>query len=153
MLKRILSVLLATMIVASATPCVTTSATAHAEIETIYLQDGSYIEIEIIVQQSRALNTKTASKTYNYRGANGDLQWTGKVTGTFEYNGTTSTCTGASCSVTITNTSWYTMSKSASKSGNTAYGYLTMGYDYLGVRIDTENLTMSLTCDQNGKLS
>ena len=153
MLKRVWAALLAAIILSSVMPCMVAFATVYTDTETIYLEDGSYIDIEIVVRESRALNTKNASKTYNYRSASGDLQWSGKVTGTFEYNGTTSTCTSSICTVTITNTSWYTMSKSANKSGNRAYGYLTMGRDMLGVRVQTENLTMTLTCDKDGKLS
>lgn len=42
------------------------------------------------------VNTKTASKTVTYENSKGDILWYVKVTGTFSYNGTSSSCILAS---------------------------------------------------------
>lgn len=119
----------------------------------IYLEDGSYITIELTWTETRASNTKTGSKTHRYYNSNGVEEWKAVLRGTFTYTGNSATCTAASCDVTITNTNWYVVSKSAAKSGNAAVGELTMGRKFLGITIDKEPISIRITCDANGNLS
>ena len=57
-----------------------------------------------------------------------------------------------SFNVTIYNSDWSVGSKSTSRSGNTAYGYLTMNRKIVG---GTQGVpvTVTLSCDKNGNLS
>ena len=119
----------------------------------IYLQNGSYITVEITSTGERATSTKTASKTYVCHDSSDNEEWRATLTGTFTYTGTTSACTASSCNVTITDSDWYVVSKTASKSGSSALADLTMGRKFLGITIEKETINMTLTCDANGNLS
>lgn len=126
---------------------------SNAEASIIYLDDGSYITVELTWENTRATGTRTGSKTYVYKNSNGEEQWRAVLRGTFTYTGSTVACTAASCDVTITNTNWYIVSKSATKSGNAAVGELTMGRKFLGITVDKVPVSMRITCDANGNLS
>ena len=90
---------------------------------------------------------------YVYKDNSGNEQWRAVLTGRFTYDGNTATCTSSSCSVTVVNDAWYVVSKSTSKSGNSALGDLTMGRKFLGITIEKKTINMKLTCDKNGTLS
>lgn len=120
---------------------------------TVYFHDGSYITIDICVVQSRADDSVSGSKTYTYHDSDGTSAWKAVLSGTFSYTGSTATCTTSNCNVTIYDSAWYTVSKSASKSGNSATAVLTMGKKLLGVTITRVPINMSLSCDANGNLS
>ena len=123
-------------------------------IQEILYEDGSSLEIITswkLTDQDRG--TKTGTKVYNKRDASGALEWKATLTASFTYNGTSATCTSASCSVSIYNSSWYTISYSAVRSGNTATAYLKMGYSALGSTPITYSYTITLSCDANGNLS
>ena len=66
--------------------------------------DGSYIESSteenIVATLSRSSSTKSAKRTYTYKTSSGKILWTITVTGTFTYNGSSSSCTKASVSTT-----------------------------------------------------
>lgn len=127
--------------------------TSNIEIE--YLEDGSYFEITINedFNASRAY-TKSGGKSVVYKNSNGDVQWTYTINATFSYNpGVSSTCTGVSDSYSISNDNWHIDSHSCWKSGNTAYGTVTMKYKFLGVTTQTVTKDISLSCDSNGNLS
>lgn len=153
-MKRLLSIALLITLLVTLLPT-NTYAAANLEADTsiIYLDDGSYITVELTWTDARATGTRTGSKTYVYKGSNGDEQWRAVLRGTFTYTGSTVACTAASCDVTITNTNWYIVSKSATKSGNAAVGELTMGRKFLGITVDKESISMRITCDANGNLS
>lgn len=80
-------------------------------------------------------------------------QWKITLTGSFTYTGTGSTCTASSCNVTIYNSVWSVASKSATKSGNTAYCSARMVKKYLGATILEKPCNFTLTCDKNGNVS
>ena len=69
---------------------------------------------------------KTASKTYNIKNSSGTTLATYTLTGTFIYNGSSSACTNASYSTSISNSNYSFTSKSARCSGNTAIGSFTL---------------------------
>lgn len=119
-----------------------------------YFEDGSYAVITIIeeLDNSRA-TVKSGSKVYTYSGSNGETLWTYKITGTFSYTGSSSTCTAVSDSYTISNDNWHMSSHSCSKSGNTAYGTVTMKYKVLGITANTITRNISLSCSATGTLS
>ena len=120
----------------------------------IKFDDGSYITITIQESASRASYVKTGSKTYTYYGANGNLQWEAVLSCSFLYDGTTSSCTGGICQVTVFDDDWYEYSNSTSRSGATATTELTMGLrGILGITVKKYSCTITLTCDKNGNLS
>lgn len=129
-----------------------------------YLDDGSYY-VETIIDtpeisnispislQTATKSSKTGTKSFTYYSADDVAQWKATVTGTFTYDGTTSTCTNSSHSVTIYISSWYKHSGSAYKSDNKAIADITMKRKFLGVVSFTKSVNITLSCDKNGKLS
>lgn len=122
------------------------------ETEIIYLDDGGYIIVTIDSVSSRASGTKTGSKTYTYTNSSG-TGWKAVLSGTFTYTGSSATCTSSSCDVTVYMSDWYTVSKSAGRSGNSATASIKMGRKVMGVTVETVPISMKLTCDANGNLS
>lgn len=152
MMKRLFSILFVFVLVLSF-PINAFATNIHKDESIIYLDDGSYITVTIEEQEMRATGSKTGKKNITYTASSGTVCWIATLTGTFNYTGTTSTCTSASCSVTVYESNWYTVSKSATKNGNTATATVTMGRKVLGITIDKDTYTTTLSCDKNGNLS
>lgn len=153
-MKRFFSILLVAVMVFALLPVQTYATTeTQANSDIIYFQDGSYITVELTWAETRASGTKTGSKTYRYNDSNGVEQWRAVLRGTFTYTGSAATCTASSCDVTISDSSYYVVSKDVSKSGNKALCTLVMGKKFLGITIDKDTVNMSITCDANGNLS
>lgn len=130
---------------------------AHASencevLETIHCEDGSYLDVTLESSYSRASNSLTKTKSYNYYNADGSSAWKLSLTGSFIYTGTSSICTSSSCNVTIYDDNWYVVSKSATKSSATARCTATMGYNYQGNTMK-KTFEITLTCDKNGNVS
>lgn len=121
--------------------------------EVIYFEDGSYMTISIQEFGTRASGSKSGTKVANYYGDDGSLAWKATLNGSFTYTGSSATCTSSSISVSISNSAWYTISKSASKNGASATGSVTMGKKLLGATISQVTKNLSLTCDEDGNLS
>lgn len=117
--------------------------------------DGSYIEVTIDYSNLNARSTTTRSKTATYKGSDGTSYWSVTVTGTFTYNGQTSSCTNSSASTKNYSTTWRLSNLNASKSGATAIASVTAKqYHSNGTTVlRTINKTVKLTCDKNGNLS
>ena len=121
--------------------------------EIIQFEDGSYAIVEVTTTGARAAKSVNGSKQYTYCDSDGVAQWKAVLNGSFTYTGSTATCTSSSCSITIYISDWYTISKNASKSGNTANGSFSIGRKVLGVTVETKDVTLKLSCDKNGNLS
>lgn len=119
----------------------------------ITFEDGSYIEIVIEDYSARATNSVNGYKTYTYYDSTDTIEWQAKLSASFSYNGTTSSCTSASCTVTIYDSKWYEISNSTTRSGSTATTQLVMGRKLLGVTVSQLDYTITLTCDKDGNLS
>lgn len=150
MKRTIISLLLVFMLLLAAFP-VRVFAAENDSI--ITFDDGSYILVELIESSTRATNSKTGQRVYNYYDSGSTLLWKAVLTANFTYTGSSSTCTSASCSVTVYDSDWYQVSKSTSRSGNTATTQLTMGHKVLGVTVSKPSYTITLSCDANGNLS
>lgn len=152
-MKRIICVVLSVALLISvvALPCFATG--TEESVNITYFEDGSYLVERVVDSQSRVSGTKSGAKEATYYGSSGTAAWKAVLYGTFSYTGSSSTCTASSISVTIYDSSWYTISKSAGKSGNTASGSVTMGYKTLGVTVNEVSKNLSLKCDANGNLS
>ena len=122
--------------------------------ETTYFTDGSYVIITITEIPSRAAGTKTGAKSARYYSNSNELEYAVTVTGTFSYNGTSSQCTSADGTTSITNTNKISLaSESFSKSGAVATYTVTINHKVLGIVIGKETHSISLTCDKDGNLS
>lgn len=150
-MKRILCYILASVMLFCMIPI--HSNAVENKLETIYFEDGSYMTVGIITKGARASGSVSGSKPYTYYGSDGNEKWKAVVTGSFKYTGSSATCTSSSVDVTVYSSSWYTISKSASKSGNTATASVTMGEKQGGVTVTKVPVSLSLSCDADGNLS
>lgn len=151
-MKRFLYVLLVSVMV-SIFPLNAFAAESEEVQNITYFEDGSYLVETIETVQTRASGTKTGSKAHSFYNDENTMLWRAVLTGTFTYTGSSSTCTASNCSVTIYDSSWYTVSKSATKSGNTANAAVTMGEKLLGVTVRKVSTNIAISCDANGNLS
>ena len=145
--------------------CIIVSLTGHAKspessdydlapIQTIiFTNNGECLEVTVpkIINSQRG--TITGQKAYRYRDSDGVVQWTATLTGTFTYNGSTATCTAASCVTSVQSGNWHETYNHAYPSGNTAQADITMVRKVLFVTVQTETAHLVLTCDANGNLS
>ena len=153
-MKRIIASILLAVLIIGCLPTNTLAASTQTQKENIILfEDGSYITITLTETGNRATNTKTGTKTYSYTDENGDTAWKAVLTGTFTYTGSSATCTASSCNVTIYNSAWYVVSKTATKSGNKALADLTMGRKLLGITVSKKAIALQITCSASGTLS
>lgn len=90
---------------------------------------------------------KSASKTYTIRNKYGKELAKYTLTGAFTYNGSSSTCTRATCSTSIINPTYSFTQKSAWCSGDTAVGSFTLSSSR-----QTTSKTLTLTCSANGNI-
>lgn len=150
-MKRILSILL-TLTIAMCVFPMYANATGKED-NVLSFDDGSYMTVEVITNGLRASGTVTGNKINTFYDSEGNTKWKAVLTGSFTYTGSSATCTTASVDVTIYDSNWYVISKSASKSGNTASASVTMGRKAAGVTLSKVNADLTLSCDANGNLS
>ena len=117
-----------------------------------YLSDGSVL-IESVpkVIQTRSY-VITSHKTVYHRDSSDNLLWSATLTGTFTYNGSSSSCTAASCSTSINDSAWSQKTLSTYTSGSSANADVTMVKKILFVTVETVNVLVTLTCDKDGHL-
>ena len=149
-MKRLCSIAILLVFILMCIPQITF---ARENYEYVYFEDGSYAVITIHETALRALNSKNGSRVYTYYNSDGVAQWKAVLSATFTYNGSTSTCTSSGCNVTVFNSDWYTVSKTAGKSGNSSTADVTMGKKLLGITVSKKTVHLSLSCDANGNLS
>lgn len=153
MKRRLISAFLIVALLLCLIPLNVFATNSVANVDAIYLEDGTYVEVIVETTPTRAANTVSGSKTYICRNSSGDALWQAKLSATFAYSGGWYTCTTASCTVTIYDNSWYKISESTVRSSNNATSFLTMGRKVLGVTLEKPEYTIHLTCDNNGNLS
>ena len=117
-----------------------------------YLDNGDYIETTLVVSNSTK-GTITGAKTATYKDSSNEILWEVSVTGTFSYNGTSSTCVSASGDSHSYSSNWTVSSPTVSKSGNTATSTATGKKRLFGIVIQTQTLSVTLSCSKNGVLS
>lgn len=125
---------------------------------TEYLPDGSSVTTIVVDETTVATRasayTKTGSKYSIFRNKDGAELLRLTVNGTFSVNsGVSATCTNVSHSVKITDTAWQNESASSRKSGNQAIASGKFIRKMLFITVDTQEVTVTLTCDKNGNLS
>lgn len=154
MKKRFCAYVLVLTFVLSIFPCYGFAAFGETVREDIIVcDDGSTLTITVFEAPTRSTNTKSGSSVYVMRNSNGVEQWRCVLNATFTYDGTTSKATLASAQFTSSDSNWYEDTLYTYRSGNTAYGKLTVGKKLLGVTVGTYNYTLTLTCDKDGNLS
>ena len=150
-MKRIFVGILALVLVLSMIPV--RAVAAEKQVETFYLDDGSYMTVELITKGSRASGNVSGSKTTTYNNSSGTALWQVTLTGDFSYTGSGATCTSTAIDVTIFDSSWYTIYKTSGKSGNKATGSATIGKSVGGTAVTKVPVSLTITCDANGNLS
>lgn len=150
-MKRILCLALAAILMFCTVPVFADA--AENPITYVYLDDGSYFTVQVVSSGARASGSVTGSKRYTHYDSDGNSNWRVTLTGSFTYTGSNATCTSSSVGVSIDDPSWYTISKSAGKSGNTATASVTMGEKQGGVTVTKVPVDLSLSCDKDGNLS
>ena len=118
-----------------------------------YCDDGSYFIVEISRNVERSSGNITGNKTYTYYNSDNSAQWRATLTASFNYTGSSSTCTNAYVSVDLYDSDWYVSSKYASKSGNVATASVTVGRRVAGITMTSVPVNLRLTCDKSGNLS
>lgn len=151
-MKRFVCFLLSALFLFSMTGAVSAEEPSTTT-EIIYFDDGSYLIVETVQSMSRTANTTSGFKRIVHVTESGTTEWRAILTGTFTYDGTTATCTESSVTTYVYASNWYEISKSATKSGDTANGSVTMGHTVLGITVARKTYSMTLTCSPNGTLS
>ncbi len=123
------------------------------DIKTEYLGNGIYLETYIEENEMFSTNTKTGTKTANYKNAAGDILFWVKVKGVFTYTGKSSKCTSSSVEAKALASNWKVSNSTSSKSNNTAIATTTGKRYMLGIVVETRNEKVQLSCSANGKLS
>lgn len=146
--------------------CLVGSLTAHARTfdsmqdantgiiqKILYLENGDclieYMPEILSVQRS----STTGQKIFRYRNSDGVVEWTAVLSGSFTFNGSSATCTAASCITSVQQGNWHETYNYAYPSGNTAQADITMVRKVLFVTVQTETAHLVLSCDANGNLS
>ena len=120
-----------------------------------YYSDGSYSITRIETSEVSVLATSTVTKTkyIDHFGSDDEKEWRITVTGTFNYTGSSATCTNSKVSYKIYDSSWKVTSATASKSGRVATGDFTLKRYTLGIPTKTVNETLTITCSNTGVCS
>ncbi len=124
---------------------------------TEFFEDGSSLTITVTQDVGAvaygSVYSKSGSKTYVYRNGDNEEVLSFKLHGTFSVNsGVGATCTSTSYTTSISDTAWQLDSASSYASGNQAIGDATFVKKRFGIKFDTKNSHIVLTCDENGTL-
>lgn len=131
-------------------------ASSNAKTEITYNPDGSYVITTLNISYTAAYSTsKTASKTAVAYSPNGSKICTFTVTGTFEINsGSSVSCTSASYSKNIYDSTWNFISASTSRNNSSSSKASASAKGYFKNATDgSQTLTPTVYCDKNGNIS
>lgn len=124
---------------------------------TEYFEDGSYIisilTIDNITSLSRNTSTATGSKTTILYSVSDEKMVTLKLTATFNYTGSSATCTNVSPTFTVHDSNYRVTKSTASKNQNVATGEFTAKHYVLGFPVQSRDVTIKITCSNTGVLS
>jgi len=100
-------------------------------------------------------NQKSVTKTkyIYYYSADSELLWSGELTGEFQYSSSSVNCIDASFFFKAYDKNWKLDKYSCTKNGNTASVTFSVVQISLGVKLQTIEKTITLTCDTNGNVS
>lgn len=151
MIKRVISVLLVLISLIGVLPLGVYAVNNDNNSEIIYLEDGCYIIVSTEISPARIANTVSGKRSWAFYDTNDVLLWVATLNATFAYSGAWYTCTTADGTVAVLETDWYVYASNIVRSSNNAYWHLVMKNRQTGVQTDT--LTLKITCDSNGNLS
>ncbi len=123
--------------------------------EVIPLNESYYLEVVTsdttspLATMARTTYSRSASKTHNIKNIYGNTVASYTLSATFTYNGSSSKCTSASHSESISVSGWRFSSATASWSGNKAIGSYLVKCSALNQSITN---TITITCDANGNI-
>ena len=126
---------------------------SQPDVQIVATEDGGYIVIELYNSSNIARATLTKTRSYTRYDVDNNALWKASITGSFTYDGRTASCTSSSCNVTIYDSAWYTISKTAWTSENFAKATVEMGQKMLGVTVRRETYDLSILCDRYGNVS
>lgn len=162
-MKKIIASFLALTVLMLSSFIIPTNASANSiesntSIE--YLDNGYYIETVILDVSTSfphdliagTTYTTTRTKTRYYKNSSGDVMWWVSITGTFTYDGSTSTCTSCYADADAPASTWSIKTLLSSKSGNTATGFAVATQTLAFVSYDY-SMTVDITCSPNGTIS
>lgn len=153
-MKKLIAILLVAASLLAVLPVCSAQDDGTQAKDVVYYEDGSYLVTVIEdVPSARASNTRTKNKVCTWYNSDDTVAWEITLTATFTFDGTSATCDTAICTASIYDRTWYIISKTASKSGNVAYGNAVLGYKILGVVIDKRPINLTLTCSPTGVFS
>lgn len=132
-------------------------ASTTANLETQYLEDGSYFETLTEETPSNislfsTTKNKSASRTKAYHSSSGAILWSITIHATFSYNGSSSKCTSCSSTKKVNNSNWKVSLSTCTKSANSASVSGTGKKYSNGALIKTISETSKLSCKANGTL-
>ena len=111
-------------------------------------------EQPVLVAFYASASTKSGTKTITYRNSAGTALWYVKVTGSFSYNGSTSSCSGVSAAAGSYSAYWAILSKSATRNGHSANATATAAQFNTNFEVIATVLrTATLSCSANETLS
>ena len=151
-MKKILCAALMLSLLFTMLPC-SVFATTDGIVETIRMDDGSYMVISVVTSPVRAGNTVSGSKVCTFYDSDHNAEWEAVLTASYVFTGGSYTCTSASCNVSIYANQWYVVSKSTNYAGNRATANLTMGKRVVGITTEKPKYIINMYCDINGNLS
>lgn len=137
-------------------------AEVNDDMEVEYFDDGSFMVTKLesaefveegAVTAQSTYTTVRNSKSTTYYNALGTAQWKFTITGTFQYNGTTSSAISASSSVTIYKSQWSVNNRNAYTSGSSVKGSISCSRKNAGIVTLTKSKSLTLTCSKNGVFS
>ena len=127
---------------------------AVISVSTFFYEDGSRDVIMIIRSDpGRTVHTLTGYVIQNHYSSENELVWRVKLTGTFTYDGTTSSCTDAYTTITFYKSGWSVLAENTGHTGCTASTCVMLGKNVLGVVLHAATVNLTLTCDKDGNLS
>lgn len=120
-----------------------------------FLENGDYIEIELIQDEVgflRSSRTTSGRKKISYKNDK-TILWTISVKGRFTFNGNSAICISADIETTCPSSTWNISNRSASKSLNKAIASATAKNYIKGICVQTVSKKVILTCSAKGNLS
>lgn len=138
-------------------PCTNVSAaTATSSTEIMPINDSYYVETTTVTHENvfsimtrSTSSSKSISRVCKIKNAADNTLATYTLNATYTYNGTSSSCTSASCSTSITDSAWKFTAASASRSGNKANGSYTATCRSIN---QTVSDSVSVSCSANGTI-
>lgn len=153
-MKKLLGLLTAVVILLGCIPATKPQA-AEVNTETIYLDNGDHIETTIVTYpQTRSFSTKTGVKTTTYMNADDEPLWSVSVTATFSYDpGRSCLCNSVSGESKSYVSGWKVSEATTFRQLNTAMASATGTKYFIGIPMNSYEVSVTLTCDTYGNLS